>query len=181
MEKLQNGKKKLQKEKEKVQKERKKLEEHQQELKKGLNDAKEHVTRLRGMGINSLPPEEPQQLKSAQEEGIQRVQQELERREAPFQLRRRPPQPPVRAAPLARHDGVELLPHIKPRVERRPRDDLAARADVAERVFTRAPRRRRPLPARRGQRQRLPGGGNETPSGARREAGLPAPSDPPGL
>ena len=57
-------------------------------------------------------------------------------------MRRRPLQPSKSAAPLTRHDGIQLLPHVEPRVERRPRDDLAARADVAERVFARAPRRR---------------------------------------
>ena len=52
-------------EKKKLQEEKKKLEEHQQELKKELDDAKEHVARLRGMGINGLPAEELRQLKSA--------------------------------------------------------------------------------------------------------------------
>ena len=74
--------KKLQNEKKKLQEEKKKLEEHQQELKKERDDAKEHVARLRGMGINGLPAEELQQLKSAHEEGIRRVQQEIERHEA---------------------------------------------------------------------------------------------------
>ena len=66
----------------KLQKEKKKQEEHQQELKKERDDAKEHVARLRGMGINGLPAEELRQLKSAHEDGIRRVQQEIERHEA---------------------------------------------------------------------------------------------------
>ena len=48
-------------EKKKLQEEKKKLEEHQQKLKKELDDAKEHVARLRGMGINGLPAEELRQ------------------------------------------------------------------------------------------------------------------------
>ena len=75
-------KKMLDDENKKLQEQKKKQEEQQQVLKKMLDDFKEHVARLRGMGINGLPAEELQQLKSAHEEGIRRVQQEIERHEA---------------------------------------------------------------------------------------------------
>ena len=50
--------------------------------KKEGDEAKKEVARLRGTGIGRLSAEELQQLRSEQEEGIQRVEKELELREA---------------------------------------------------------------------------------------------------
>ena len=80
--KLQEKERELQQEKrklKKLQQEKMKLEE---ELKKELDDAKAEVARLRGTGISGLSVEELQQLKSRQEEGVRRVQLEVDRREA---------------------------------------------------------------------------------------------------
>ena len=62
-----------------------KTREHQQkttELEAERNAAKEEVARLRGTDIGCLSVEELKQLKSAQEEGIRRVEEELGRRAA---------------------------------------------------------------------------------------------------
>jgi len=50
--------------------------------KKEGDEAKKELARFRGTGIGHLSAEELQQLRSAQEEGTQRVEKELEQREA---------------------------------------------------------------------------------------------------